>query len=179
MNMDEQYELAEIFSYNQINQKRAKVCSVCGRTIACCRWIGTVSGSSWKYCLDCQDDHFEDWRLEWNNYIIAKCVSLSLEERHGMSERCSKIAFEVPLFPFPPRDTQDEEDNMSEDTQMDRIDVDSSFSLIMIQSYYPTKMVTRMNVRTTICVHMMECKMVSFFCTLFSYAYDRQHSHLT
>ena len=128
MNMDEQYELAEIFSYNQINQKRAKVCSVCGRTIACCRWIGTVSGSSWKYCLDCQDDHFEDWRLEWNNYIIAKCVSLSLEERHGMSERCSKIAFEVPLFPFPPRDTQDEEDNMSEDTQMDRIDVDSSFS---------------------------------------------------
>jgi hypothetical protein len=33
MNMDEQYELAEIFSYNQINQKWAKVCSVCGRTI--------------------------------------------------------------------------------------------------------------------------------------------------
>ena len=130
MNMDEQYERAKIFSYNQINQKWAKVCSVCGRTIACCRWTGNVSGSSWKYCLDCQDDHFEDWRLEWNNYIIAKSVSLSLEERHGLSERCSKTAYEVPLFPFPPRDTQDEEDNMSENTRTrtDHIDVDSSFS---------------------------------------------------
>ena len=48
-----------------------------------------------------------------------------------MSELCSKSTFEVPLFPFPLRYTQDEvlsEDNMSNGTQTDHIDVDSSFS---------------------------------------------------
>jgi hypothetical protein len=38
----EQYELREFFSPEQINEKRAKLCTVCGRTIACCVWKSTI-----------------------------------------------------------------------------------------------------------------------------------------
>jgi hypothetical protein len=127
----EEYELAEIFSSGQINQKRAKVCSVCGRTIACCLWKSTLSGSVWKYCLDCQDEHFIEWSLEWHNYFLANSICLSPEDRNIMTKQCSKTDFKVPSFPFPLRDCQDHQpidDDMSDHTPTNPIGGDVSFS---------------------------------------------------
>ncbi len=98
---DEEYELVEIFSQDQIDQKRAKVCTVCGRTVACCIWKSTASVASWKYCLDCQDDNFPEWHLEWNNYLSSRGIELSLSFRNHISRKCSKSeAFEIPYFPL-------------------------------------------------------------------------------
>ena len=98
---DEEYELVEIFSQDQIDQKRAKVCTVCGRTVACCIWKSTASVASWKYCLDCQDDNFPEWHLEWNNYLSSRGIELSLSFMNHISRKCSKSeAFEIRYFPL-------------------------------------------------------------------------------
>ena len=97
----EQYELKEIFSPEMINQRRAKLCTVCGRTVACCVWKSTIGFSCWKYCLDCQDDNFPDWRYEWNSFLSSCGVSLSQDQIAEIVARCSKnLTFEMPEFPL-------------------------------------------------------------------------------
>ena len=53
---DEKYKLVEIYSLDIILEKIAKMCNVCGRTVAYCLWKSTTIPWLWKYCLDCQDD---------------------------------------------------------------------------------------------------------------------------
>lgn len=98
---DEQYELVEIFSEEQIKEKRAKKCNVCGRRVACCFWKSTASNVTWKYCLDCQEDHFPEWIPEWNNFIIATQQFLSNGQIDAMITKCSASEkFAIPSFPL-------------------------------------------------------------------------------
>jgi hypothetical protein len=43
---NEKYKLVEIYSLDKIVEKRAKMCTVCGRTAACCVWKSTTVSSS-------------------------------------------------------------------------------------------------------------------------------------
>ena len=72
------------------------------RTVACCIWKSSTSSAAfWKYCLDCQDDNFPEWHLDWNNYLTSLGVVLSLSLRNHLSTMCSKnAACEIPYFPL-------------------------------------------------------------------------------
>ncbi len=96
---DEEYELFEIFSQDQIYQKRPKVCTVCGRTVVFCIWKSLPSTASWKYCLDCQDDNLPEWHLDWNNHLTSHGVVLPLSLRNHLSTMSSKnAACKIPYF---------------------------------------------------------------------------------
>ena len=98
---DEQYEFVEIFTEEQIKEKRAKKCSVCGRRVACCFWKSTAFNVTWKYCLDCQEDHFPEWIPEWNNFVIATQQLLSNGQIDAMITKCSASEkFVIPSFPL-------------------------------------------------------------------------------
>ena len=42
---DEQYDLVEIFSIEMITEKRAKLCTYCGKRVACCIWKSTMDST--------------------------------------------------------------------------------------------------------------------------------------
>ncbi len=42
---DEKYNLVEIFSVEKITEKRAKLCTHCGKRVACCIWKSTMDSS--------------------------------------------------------------------------------------------------------------------------------------
>ena len=93
----EEYELKEIFTHEQISQKRAKLCTVCARRVACCVWKSIVGCSSWKNSLDCQDDNFPDWQCEWNSFLAGSDISWSSD----IIAKCSKNkCFVMPIFPL-------------------------------------------------------------------------------
>ncbi len=64
----EQYEIIPILSWEQISQRRAKLCAVCTSNVACCIWKVIGGPASWWYCLDYQDEHFTGVCLtrRWN-----------------------------------------------------------------------------------------------------------------
>ena len=98
---EEQYDLVEIYSLDKIAQKRARFCTCCGKTVACCVWKSVLYNSRWKYCLDCQSDHFPEWPSEWDSLLNATKTTLSRYEVNEIIKRCSKeLHFEMPTFPL-------------------------------------------------------------------------------
>ena len=130
---DDQYDLIGIYLIEEITNKRAKNCMVCGRNRACCVWRSTRGGPMWKYCLDCQDDNFPEWHFDWNSfYLINKKSSPSLlsdEHKHIIRTTCRKCDSEVTLLDFPLKVRHEEEGEGKEEEEEDQESISYSNSI--------------------------------------------------